>query len=246
MDILKDKGAVVTGAASGIGKAIATAFIEAGASVLLCDRQCQSARCAARELGRSRDRPRHRRVGREPGRSCDARGTRGIRLVGHRRQQRGLRRHFAAHRAVRREVEIRPGRHPRRRLLRREARRPADARAGTCRRHHQHLVGERTAAGRGAVGLLRGKGRRRHAHTLRRAGTRRPRDSRRRHRARHGGDAVDEEGAGESRDARDFPRDDPDEARRSRRKRSPRPPCFSRRTTRDRSTATRSPSTAAR
>jgi NAD(P)-dependent dehydrogenase (short-subunit alcohol dehydrogenase family) len=30
---LKGKGAVVTGAASGIGKAIATAFIEAGASV---------------------------------------------------------------------------------------------------------------------------------------------------------------------------------------------------------------------
>ena len=27
----------MTGAASGIGKAIATAFIEAGASVLLCD-----------------------------------------------------------------------------------------------------------------------------------------------------------------------------------------------------------------
>ena len=38
MDVLRDKGAVVTGAASGIGKAIATAFIEAGARVLLCDR----------------------------------------------------------------------------------------------------------------------------------------------------------------------------------------------------------------
>ncbi len=37
MEILKAKGAVVTGAASGIGRAIATAFIEAGASVLLCD-----------------------------------------------------------------------------------------------------------------------------------------------------------------------------------------------------------------
>jgi NAD(P)-dependent dehydrogenase (short-subunit alcohol dehydrogenase family) len=34
---LKRKGAVVTGAASGIGKAIATAFIDAGASVMLCD-----------------------------------------------------------------------------------------------------------------------------------------------------------------------------------------------------------------
>ena len=31
MDILKAKGALVTGAASGIGKAIATAFVEAGA-----------------------------------------------------------------------------------------------------------------------------------------------------------------------------------------------------------------------
>jgi NAD(P)-dependent dehydrogenase (short-subunit alcohol dehydrogenase family) len=37
MNELTNKGAVVTGAASGIGKAIATAFIEAGASVLLCD-----------------------------------------------------------------------------------------------------------------------------------------------------------------------------------------------------------------
>ena len=37
MDVLKGKGAVVTGAASGIGKAIATAFIDTGASVLLCD-----------------------------------------------------------------------------------------------------------------------------------------------------------------------------------------------------------------
>jgi NAD(P)-dependent dehydrogenase (short-subunit alcohol dehydrogenase family) len=51
MDTLKSKGAVVTGAASGIGKAIATAFIEAGASVLLCDRNGQALDAAARELG---------------------------------------------------------------------------------------------------------------------------------------------------------------------------------------------------
>jgi NAD(P)-dependent dehydrogenase (short-subunit alcohol dehydrogenase family) len=37
VEILKGNGAVVTGAASGIGKAIATAFVEAGARVLLCD-----------------------------------------------------------------------------------------------------------------------------------------------------------------------------------------------------------------
>ena len=51
MDTLKGKGAVVTGAASGIGKAIATAFIEAGASVLLCDRNAVALDAAARELG---------------------------------------------------------------------------------------------------------------------------------------------------------------------------------------------------
>ena len=51
MDLLKGKGAVVTGAASGIGKSIATAFIEAGASVLLCDRNVGALDAAARELG---------------------------------------------------------------------------------------------------------------------------------------------------------------------------------------------------
>ena len=51
MNLLKGKGAVVTGAASGIGKAIAAAFIEAGASVLLCDRNAVAVDAAARELG---------------------------------------------------------------------------------------------------------------------------------------------------------------------------------------------------
>ncbi len=51
MDTLKNKGAVVTGAASGIGKAIATAFIEAGASVLLCDLNGKALDDVARELG---------------------------------------------------------------------------------------------------------------------------------------------------------------------------------------------------
>ena len=45
------KAAVVTGAASGIGKAIATAFIEAGASVLLCDLNAEALYAVARELG---------------------------------------------------------------------------------------------------------------------------------------------------------------------------------------------------
>ena len=51
MDTLKGKGAVVTGAASGIGKAIAMAFGEAGASVLLCDLNAKALDAAARELG---------------------------------------------------------------------------------------------------------------------------------------------------------------------------------------------------
>jgi NAD(P)-dependent dehydrogenase (short-subunit alcohol dehydrogenase family) len=51
MAILKDKGAVVTGAASGIGRAIATAFIEAGARVLLCDINAEALAGVARTLG---------------------------------------------------------------------------------------------------------------------------------------------------------------------------------------------------
>ena len=48
---LKGKGAAVTGAASGIGKAIAAAFIDAGAVVLLCDMNAKALDDAARELG---------------------------------------------------------------------------------------------------------------------------------------------------------------------------------------------------
>jgi NAD(P)-dependent dehydrogenase (short-subunit alcohol dehydrogenase family) len=51
MGLLKGKGAVVTGAASGIGKAIATSFVEAGASVLLCDLNAKNLDVVASELG---------------------------------------------------------------------------------------------------------------------------------------------------------------------------------------------------
>jgi len=52
MDItLQNKGAVVTGAASGIGKAIATAFIEAGASVMICDLNANAIKAVVSELG---------------------------------------------------------------------------------------------------------------------------------------------------------------------------------------------------
>jgi NAD(P)-dependent dehydrogenase (short-subunit alcohol dehydrogenase family) len=51
MNSLKNKGAVVTGAASGIGKAIAKGFIDAGASVLLCDLNAKALEAVASELG---------------------------------------------------------------------------------------------------------------------------------------------------------------------------------------------------
>lgn len=51
MELLKGKGVVVTGAASGIGKTIATAFLDAGASVLLCDLNPKALDVVARELG---------------------------------------------------------------------------------------------------------------------------------------------------------------------------------------------------
>ncbi len=51
MESMTGKGAVVTGAASGIGNAIARAFIDAGAGVVLCDRNAEAVEAAARELG---------------------------------------------------------------------------------------------------------------------------------------------------------------------------------------------------
>jgi len=47
---LKDKVAVVTGAASGIGKGIATAFIKAGTKVAIADLNLAGAEAAAKEL----------------------------------------------------------------------------------------------------------------------------------------------------------------------------------------------------
>lgn len=51
MEFLSRKGAVVTGAASGIGKAIAAAFVESGAQVLLCDINRDAVDAAAKTLG---------------------------------------------------------------------------------------------------------------------------------------------------------------------------------------------------
>src|SRR5689334_2322746 len=48
---LQNRVAVITGAASGIGKEIARAFSQAGATVVIADRNAAAARQAAAELG---------------------------------------------------------------------------------------------------------------------------------------------------------------------------------------------------
>src|SRR6266404_1119210 len=50
---LKNKVAVITGAASGIGKEIARTFAQAGATVVIADRNVAAAKEAAKELGSS-------------------------------------------------------------------------------------------------------------------------------------------------------------------------------------------------
>lgn len=49
--LLKDKTAIVTGAARGVAKGVATAFVKAGASVLIVDREVELGEATAAELG---------------------------------------------------------------------------------------------------------------------------------------------------------------------------------------------------
>ena len=211
MNLLKDKGTLVTGAASGIGKAIATAFIEAGASVLLCDLNAKALDAAARDLGT-------RAIGHVTDVSDERQVEAAMRAAREAFGSLDIVVNCAGFGAICPLTEL-PGdkwkavqavtlggvfygvKHAR----------PADDRPRTPRRDHQHLLGERTPARRGTGRLLRGKGRRRHDHALRRAGTRRPRYPCCRHCARPGRDAADAEGAGRPCHARALPRHHPDE-----------------------------------
>jgi NAD(P)-dependent dehydrogenase (short-subunit alcohol dehydrogenase family) len=48
---LEGKHAIVTGAAQGIGRAIASVFVDEGAQVILCDRVEEEGRDVARQMG---------------------------------------------------------------------------------------------------------------------------------------------------------------------------------------------------
>ena len=213
MDTLKDKGAVVTGAASGIGKAIATAFVEAGASVLLCDLNAKALDAAARELG-------DRAIGRVTDVSDESQVEGAMREARDAFGSLDIVVNCAGFGAITPLIELTDEKwksvqavtlggvfygvkHGARQML-------EQGRPGVI--INISSVNGR-AAGRRAGGLLRGEGRRRHDHTLRRAGARRSRYPCRRHRAGPRGDAVDEEGARRSRDARALPGRHPDEAR---------------------------------
>ena len=77
MGVLDGKGrGCVRRRAPGSVKAIATAFIEAGAGVVLCDLNAGALDAAARGLDGHAVGGVTERVGREPGRRRDARGTR--------------------------------------------------------------------------------------------------------------------------------------------------------------------------
>jgi NAD(P)-dependent dehydrogenase (short-subunit alcohol dehydrogenase family) len=164
MEILKGKGAVVTGAASGIGKAIATAFVEAGASVLLCDVNATRLDAAARELG-------ERAIGRVTDVSDEHQVEAAMRAAREAFGSLDIVVNCAGFGAIMALTEL-PAEQWRsvhtvtqRCFLRRKAWGPTDAGAGTPRRHHQHFVSERAAPDGGELGLLCGKGPRRHAHT---------------------------------------------------------------------------------
>jgi len=49
--LLKDKSAIVTGGARGVAKGVAAAFVKAGASVLIVDREVELGKATAAELG---------------------------------------------------------------------------------------------------------------------------------------------------------------------------------------------------
>ena len=213
MNILKNKGAVVTGAASGIGKAIATAFIEAGASVLLCDLNAKALDAAASELGdraigRVTDVPDETQVESAMRDARDAFGSldivvncAGFGAIAPLTELSGDK--WKSVLAVTLSGVFYGVKHGARQML-------EQGRPGVI--INISSVNGRQA-GEGQVAYCAAKAGVDHDHALRRVGARRSRYSCRRHRARPGGDAVDEEGAGRSGHARALHEHHPDEAR---------------------------------
>ncbi len=212
METLKGKGAVVTGAASGIGKAIATAFIDAGASVLLCDRNGPALDAAARELGQ-------RATGRVTDVSDESQVEGAMRAAREAFGSLDIVVNCAGFGAIMPLTEL-----PDEKWKAVQAVTLGGVFYGL--KHGARLMLEQgrpgviinissvngRQAGEGQVGLLRGQGRRGHAHPLRRARARQPRHPGRRHRAGPGRDAAHAARAGESGHAGALPQRHPDAA----------------------------------
>ena len=182
----------MTGAASGIGKAIAAAFIEAGASVLLCDLNAKALDAAASELG-------DRAIGRVTDVSDESQVEAAMREAREAFGSLDIVVNCAGFGAIAPLTEL-----PDEKWKSVQAVTLGGVFYGVKHGARQMLEQGRPGViinissvngrqpGEGQVGLLCGEGRRGHDHTLRRVGARRPRDPCRRHRAGPGGDAVDQ------------------------------------------------------
>ena len=153
---LKDKVAVVTGAASGIGKEIARTYAREGAKVVIADLDQKGADATAAELGGAgrAHRRRHGRDQRGAGRRRHGQGGRRLRRIDILVSNAGIQIVAPIDEFDVRQVEA-AARHPSRRRLPDDARGAApDVQAGHRRQHHLHGLGP-FQGGLGAQGALR-------------------------------------------------------------------------------------------